>query len=174
MFPTPQWKLEFTWFPVSDMPELGEEWEDVSWHNDACPCFYNKDRNLYAWIGPTDKDLCDHSLDGERIQIVRGDSNGENTGYYNDGPIAEGDQWSDILAQLESPKREIEAIVNRWVKLLGIGFHPDNSADSLVGLNSDDLKEYDYDMNRLFNLCIGTEFDPYLEGLKAFERAKLI
>jgi hypothetical protein len=170
----PQWKIEFPYFPRNDIPDLGADWEDVSWHNDACPCFYNRDRNLYAWIGPTNKDLCDHSLDGERIQIVRGDSNGDNTGYYNEGPIAEGNQWSEILAQLESPKREIESICNRWVKLLGIGFHPDNDADSLVGLDSNDLKEYDFDMNRLFDLCIGTEFDPYLEGLKAFERAKLI
>lgn len=33
------WKNEFPEFPAADMPDIPEQWEDSSWHNDACPSF---------------------------------------------------------------------------------------------------------------------------------------
>lgn len=36
---TQQWQSEFPQFPADDMPTIPAEWHDVSWCNDACPCF---------------------------------------------------------------------------------------------------------------------------------------
>lgn len=35
----PKWQVEFPHFPVEDMPDIPDTWEDISWHNDACPSF---------------------------------------------------------------------------------------------------------------------------------------
>ncbi len=31
--------IAFPDFPASELPPIPAQWRDVSWHNDACPCF---------------------------------------------------------------------------------------------------------------------------------------
>lgn len=33
------YQIEFPDFDPTTMPDIPEGWIDVSWHNDACPCF---------------------------------------------------------------------------------------------------------------------------------------
>lgn len=35
----PGFRKEFPDFPPASMPWIPPTWEDISWHNDACPCF---------------------------------------------------------------------------------------------------------------------------------------
>jgi len=62
------------------------------------------------------------------------------------------------------------AICDKWTLFFGIGFHPDNSAESLECLNQIQKLDYDHDMAILFDLSP----DPYDDGLAAFKRANLI
>ncbi len=49
----PTWQEEFPDYSVADMPAIPPEWNDVSWHNDACPCF---EMGLYLiWIDYADQ-----------------------------------------------------------------------------------------------------------------------
>ena len=61
-------------------------------------------------------------------------------------------------------------ITDRWVAILGIGFHPDtHGADYTPALRADLVAEYDRDMDKLFEICS----DPYQAALDALDRADL-
>lgn len=40
---------EFPTFPLSSLPPLPSTWEDVSWHNDACPSWH-VGNEVYVYI----------------------------------------------------------------------------------------------------------------------------
>lgn len=40
---------EFPTFPLSSLPSLPSTWEDVSWHNDACPSWH-VGNEVYVYI----------------------------------------------------------------------------------------------------------------------------
>lgn len=44
------YRKEFPDYPEDQMPALPEGWEDVSWHNDACPAFR---RIIHGEVGVT-------------------------------------------------------------------------------------------------------------------------
>lgn len=61
-------------------------------------------------------------------------------------------------------------ITDKWVAVLGVGFHPDtNGADYASPMRADLVAEYDRDMNKLFEVSS----DPYADALEALERAGL-
>lgn len=166
----PQWLIEFPEFPESDMPELGEGWIDISWHNDVSPSFYNERLNLYAWIDTKDRSLWEMQTDDARILVIRGDHNGELTNLDSDFPLISGEEWAPIAEALKDSKLERDWICNRWTTRLGIGFHPDSEGANIKGLSAYEIAEFDHDMNRLFEISS----DPYQDGLEAFARAGLI
>jgi hypothetical protein len=170
MSTVPQWRLSFPEFPLEDMPELGANWLDVSWHNDACPCFFNKSLNLYAWIQPRDRSLWEMDTKDGRILIVRGDHNGELPSLATDKPLISGEEWEPIAEAIKDSHLERSWICDRWTMCLGLGFHPDTRGDSIESLTLYERAEFDHDMNRLFEISP----DAYQDGLDAFERAKLI
>ena len=167
---TQQWRVEFPNFPESDMPELGEGWVDVSWHNDVCPCFHNEGLNVYAWIDTRDRNLWEMQTDDARILVIRGDKYGQLTNMDSDFPLISGEEWAPIAEALKDSKLERNWICNRWTTRLGIGFHPDSAGSNIQGLSDFEREEYDYDMERLFQISP----DAYLDGLEAFKRAGLI
>lgn len=66
--------------------------------------------------------------------------------------------------------REAVEIADKWVKKIGIGFHPDHAGlDYLPPLSAAEIAEYDSDMNRLLSLA----GDPYGVCVEAMERAGL-
>jgi len=48
---------EFPAYSTSDMPTLGQGWEDVSWVNDLMPLFINKALGLGLWVDHSDPAL---------------------------------------------------------------------------------------------------------------------
>jgi hypothetical protein len=165
----PLWKLEFPYFPINDIPDLGADWEDVSWHNDACPCFYNQRLNLFAWIEPKDRSLWELDTKDARILIIKGDRNRELPNHDFE-PLVSGEDWEDIAHALKDSKLERDWICDRWTKRLGIGFHPDSEGFDIKGFSYEEAAEFDNDMERLFQISD----DPYQDGLEAFQRANLI
>jgi len=64
--------------------------------------------------------------------------------------------------------REIAA---KWVKRIGLGFHPDTSGRNYSPrLSAEEAREYDADMEILF----GNEDDPYVLAVEEMEKAGLI
>lgn len=41
---------EFPEFDQATLPAIPDSWEDVSWHNDACPSFYSEDAKMTIHI----------------------------------------------------------------------------------------------------------------------------
>lgn len=62
-------------------------------------------------------------------------------------------------------------ITDKWVAILGLGFHPDTRGeDYSPALSANMVAEYDRDMNKLFEVS----GDPYQAAIDAWERAGLI
>jgi hypothetical protein len=47
-----KWKVEFHpgEYTVPELLYKGDNWEDVSWHNDACPSFHNPSLGVRVWV----------------------------------------------------------------------------------------------------------------------------
>jgi hypothetical protein len=66
-------RTEFPDFDPTTMPAIPADWEDISWHNDACPSF--KTPNGYTvWIDYADETQREFNA-GERFGIL--DANGD-------------------------------------------------------------------------------------------------
>ena len=69
----PRWHAEFPTYAFADMPALPRAWEDVSWHNDACPCFVvagvNGGEMLRAWVDYRDPNNRDNGPDMPRFLL---------------------------------------------------------------------------------------------------------
>ena len=53
------WLAEFPDMPVVDMPQLGQEWTDESWHNDVSPSFSTKletGNSIVLWVNYAEPD----------------------------------------------------------------------------------------------------------------------
>ena len=94
------YQTEFPEFAPATMPDIPAAWRDVSWHNDACPCFEamrdDKGSNWKAclvWIDFADPALRDVP-NGQRFTVT----------FVNDGAesmiILETDSWAEVLAYL--------------------------------------------------------------------------
>jgi hypothetical protein len=170
----PLWLKQFSWFPVSDMPELGDEWQDMSWGNDACPMFYNAKKKVFLYINPRNRDLwdCPYQDKETRMFIIPAseDETGEVFTCFSAKPLAHGEEFDEIERALADNSLWRKWICDHWVYVLGIGFHPDTKGDDINGLEYCQQKDFDRHMAALFSLSP----DPYDDGLAAFKRAKLI
>jgi len=77
------YRIEFPQYPVADMPALPDGWNDVSWHNNACPCFENVALRAALYIDylkPEDREFqpCDFAdgCGGGRFVVFEVDSEG--------------------------------------------------------------------------------------------------
>ena len=94
------YQTAFPDFDPATMPDIPESWRDVSWHNDACPCFQamrdDSGGNWKAcrvWIDFADPDLRDVP-NGKRFTVVFINDN------YESLCVLETDSWHDVLAYL--------------------------------------------------------------------------
>ena len=63
-------------------------------------------------------------------------------------------------------------ITDKWVAILGIGFHPDTRGEdySSPALSAEMVAEYERDMKTLF----AVSSDPYADAIEAWKRAGII
>jgi hypothetical protein len=85
---------EFPKFNPANMPPIPPEWEDVSWHNDACPSFQTGDFLIYVdYANPADREIENHP----RFAVLR--DMGENFDV-----VIESDDWNAVLAVIAAAK----------------------------------------------------------------------
>lgn len=83
-----------TEFPDFDtpVPAMPEGFEDQSWHNDAMPHFWNKERRLGIWIDYTDTAKREFTVDDQLFSLEKTAADGA------PGTIlASSNDWQDIL-----------------------------------------------------------------------------
>lgn len=86
---------EFPDFDPATMPAIPAGFDDVSWHNDACPSFLNEALGLIIFVDFADADKREFP-ETERFTLGRWDNG--NTG--ND--VCSSDDWGVITAAAES------------------------------------------------------------------------
>ena len=87
-------------FPDFDyaLPDLGEGWEDTSWHNDSCPSMdYSLGDNygLRIWFQYSNPEW--RECGGEKYILVIGD-------YGDSDHLMESDDLGEILAYIQANK----------------------------------------------------------------------
>lgn len=92
--------VEFSDYPVADLPEMPEGFEDTSWHNDSAPSIESRALGLRVWIdylNPSAREL----EDGERFTVQAIDAEGET---LNEDDLLSTDEWADVLALIATRK----------------------------------------------------------------------
>lgn len=85
---------EFQDFPVDDLPVIPHDWKDMSWRNDACPCFETDD-GIFIFVDYVDptvreyENLCRYSA------------------CFNDYCPVYTDHWETLLSELDKVRRRI-------------------------------------------------------------------
>lgn len=92
----------FTDYPLADIPLIPDGWRDVSWRNDACPCWEvsSQDETLYVFADYADEDKRDYGPGVARFSVSA------ETGW-DDGSrvtVFDTDDWDTLVAALEMPR----------------------------------------------------------------------
>lgn len=174
---------EFPDFPAAAMPAVPDGFADRSWRNEPCPCFIHEASGIVLWIDyPANGELRDCA----RFVVQRCTNRSAEAGWQFDGgliDVFQSDDWRAITASLSGfvsdPELAIaaakawgdpHALCAKWVKRLGLGFHPDTPGSGYEpALLPEEAAEYDRDMEALFAVAA----DPYECGLMAMEDAGL-
>lgn len=89
------YKHEFPDFDYS-LPDLGEGWEDNSWHNDSCPSLdypLGNDQILRIWFQDSNPE--ERECGGEQFILVIGE-------YGNTEHLIESDDLNEVLAYIKN------------------------------------------------------------------------
>lgn len=89
----------FTDYPIADLPPIPTGWRDVSWRNDACPCWEvsSQGETLYVFCDYADEDKRDYGPGVARFSISA-DRAGSRVNVFDS------EFWDDIVAILEVPR----------------------------------------------------------------------
>jgi len=91
----------FTDYPLADIPPIPAGWRDVSWRNDACPCWEvsSQGETLYVFADYADEDKRDYGPGVARFSItaVMGWDGSRVT-------VFDTDNWDELIAVLEMPR----------------------------------------------------------------------
>lgn len=93
---------EFPDYPVDSLPARPEGWVDMSWHNDACPCFGTGDVVVFCDF-PNEADREYPGL--PRFQVNLNPETGK------DGTLFASDDWNAVLAFVSARAAAIPATV---------------------------------------------------------------
>lgn len=91
------YETEFPDFDASTMPEIPAGFDDVSWHNDACPSFLNETAGLILFVDYADPAKREFE-DTERFSLNVWDVG--NTGTV----LVSSDDWQVVLAAIAAAK----------------------------------------------------------------------
>jgi hypothetical protein len=78
-------------FPADDMPAIPASFVDVSWHNDASPCFVSDTLGLELWVDYADPAKREYP-GFPRYRVYQ-----QRAGVEHSGPFIETDSWDDAL-----------------------------------------------------------------------------
>lgn len=121
------YQTEFPDFPAADMPDIPATWRDISWHNDACPCFEfmtggegdSNYQSAVVWIAERDPAAREFQ-NGKRFLISYRE------GFTESLDVLETDDWAAVLAYA-APR---ETIGQRYLETVGYNpFLDDPSSD---------------------------------------------
>jgi len=83
---TTNWKTEFSDFDA--MPEIPENWTDISWHNDSCPSFECGKLRIYVdYANPESREVATPF----RFGVTADDNDG------NGVSLLDSDDWTEVL-----------------------------------------------------------------------------
>lgn len=89
-----------TEFPDFDLDvAIPASFEDVSWHNDAAPCWISAARRLALWVDYADPDKREFP-EVSRFVLTKVDADGQ----HADGVVLETDDYSEVLRHLGNDK----------------------------------------------------------------------
>lgn len=91
---------EFPDYPVAAIPALPEGFDDVSWHNDACPSYANDEFLIY--LDYADKEMRESGNEGTRFSVYPVTADG----CMIDSPVIETDDWQQVLKAVAPRKVE--------------------------------------------------------------------
>lgn len=99
-FLTERFLYEFRDYPADEFPEIPENFEDTSWHNDICPSIASDKLEMLIWIDyPEMKDR--EFSEGKRFTGVR-QVDGIETGSET---LVESDDWNDVLKIIDERRK---------------------------------------------------------------------
>ena len=85
------YREEFPDFDPSTMPAIPQNWEDTSWHNDACPSF-NTGKGRVVFVDFSDLSL--REFDGGKRFTVQADPEI----HDHNETFLETDDWAEVLS----------------------------------------------------------------------------
>lgn len=99
----PLWQVEFSDFPIADLPKIPDGWIDQSWRNDACP----------FWVAPPSTGIfVDYGdpaarefVGGPRFVVVRLEADGTHPVHPDPEPLFASDDWTAVTAFVEARTR---------------------------------------------------------------------
>lgn len=104
---------------------FGQEWEDVSWHNDACASWHNRDLLLCVWVDyddPADREMNDYQADGawKKFNVSPLKRIGE------DEYVLDNDDTAADLFQTDDPEK-----LEQWLKLYEARGYLERAVDAI-------------------------------------------
>lgn len=97
------YREEFPDFPPETMPAIPAAFLDISWHNDACPCFESAELRLILFVDYADKALSEFPHPETPRFTLHDFIDGETRDF-----IKSSDDWADILAHIVARQFAIE------------------------------------------------------------------
>jgi len=113
---------QFPDFDLATLPAIPAGFEDVSWHNDACPSFLNESAGLILFVNYLEPENREFP-DCPRFIVMVWDLG------TNDETVVESDDFAAVLPALISVTDE--ATSRNFLNALftaGLAYHPDDSA----------------------------------------------
>ena len=100
------YRTEFPDYPAADMPAEVAAWEDISWHNDSCPCFVPCS-NLTVWIdyaNPAQREWA--AFNPARFSIIATDDEGCLLNDIGQQALLHTDNWVEVLMFVSNAMNE--------------------------------------------------------------------
>jgi hypothetical protein len=152
---------EFPDYDLSTLPEIPDGFQSTAWHNESCPTWHERDSTSEPKVGDLMLaiDYADESRrempGGQRFNLHMYD------GACEPHPLISSDDWAVI---------EDAVSFARYVRRLGLGFHPDTRGDDYVNADGSrtftDEEAADYD-DAIEAASLGV--DPYAFGIEIWE-----
>jgi hypothetical protein len=87
---------EFPDYDLATLPEIPADWEESSWHNDACPSFMARGDLLHIFVDYADPEFSEFPERAFRFGVYHIDSNADRH------ELLETNDWPAVVALVET------------------------------------------------------------------------
>jgi len=107
------YRTEFPDYDPATLPEIPADWQDHSWHNDACPSWRAKGDDasgLYVFVDyatPSQREMADGNA--PRFSVMHYADNGAER-----GEVFASDEWADVLRVAREWEAGKHCTLNQW------------------------------------------------------------